>query len=140
MNGSSSSMVADTCSACCVVLVFQLPEYIGCDIVDLEQTEVGTVHEMTTCSFLLPKQRAQLIRQLVCCSSSNIQLNFHSLPKLSQNGLQERHYDTAVNLMHGITHVHYDVDIHNALASLRILDGTIPRHAKHCAPVILFLL
>jgi hypothetical protein len=32
--------------------------------------------------------------------------------------------------------VNYDADIHDALASLRILDGTIPRHAKHGAPVI----
>jgi len=32
--------------------------------------------------------------------------------------------------------VNNDADIHDALASLRILDGTIPRHAKHGAPVI----
>jgi hypothetical protein len=32
--------------------------------------------------------------------------------------------------------VNYDADIHDALVSLRILDGTIPRHAKHGAPVI----
>jgi hypothetical protein len=32
----------------------------------------------------------------------------------------------------------YDADIHDALVSLRILDGTIPRHAKHGAPVIFF--
>jgi hypothetical protein len=31
--------------------------------------------------------------------------------------------------------VNYDADIHDALASLRILDGTIPRHAQHGAPV-----
>ncbi len=34
--------------------------------------------------------------------------------------------------------VNYDADIHDALASLRILDGTIPRHAKHGAPVNIF--
>jgi hypothetical protein len=32
--------------------------------------------------------------------------------------------------------VNYDADIHDALESLRILDGTIPRHAKHGAPVL----
>ena len=32
--------------------------------------------------------------------------------------------------------VNYDADIHDVFASLRILDGTIPRHAKHGAPVI----
>ncbi len=31
--------------------------------------------------------------------------------------------------------VNYDANIHDAFASLRILDGTIPRHAKHGAPV-----
>ena len=34
--------------------------------------------------------------------------------------------------------VNYDADIHDALESLRILDGTIPRHTKHSAPVICF--
>jgi hypothetical protein len=36
--------------------------------------------------------------------------------------------------------VQYDADIHNALAGLRILDGTLPRHNLHGAPasVILF--
>jgi hypothetical protein len=34
--------------------------------------------------------------------------------------------------------VNYDADIHDALASLRILDGTISRHAKHGAPMYVF--
>ncbi len=34
--------------------------------------------------------------------------------------------------------VHYDADIHNALASLRILDGTLPRHNLYGAPVNVF--
>ena len=34
--------------------------------------------------------------------------------------------------------VHYDADIHGALASIRILDGTLPRHSKHGAPVNFF--
>ncbi len=34
--------------------------------------------------------------------------------------------------------VNYNADIHDALASLCILDGTFPLHAKHGAPVVCF--
>ncbi len=34
--------------------------------------------------------------------------------------------------------VNNDADIHDALASLRIIDGTIPMHAKRCAPMNCF--
>jgi hypothetical protein len=34
--------------------------------------------------------------------------------------------------------VNYDADIHDALASMRILDGTLPRHSKFGAPVNFF--
>jgi hypothetical protein len=35
--------------------------------------------------------------------------------------------------------VNYDADIHDALASMRTLDGAIPLHAKYGTPVIFFL-
>jgi hypothetical protein len=34
--------------------------------------------------------------------------------------------------------VNYDADIHDALASMRILDGTLPRHSEYGAPVNFF--
>ena len=34
--------------------------------------------------------------------------------------------------------VNYDADIHDALASMRVLDGTLARHSKHGMPVNFF--
>ena len=34
--------------------------------------------------------------------------------------------------------VSYDADIHDALANMRTLDGTLPLHSKYGAPVNLF--
>ncbi len=35
--------------------------------------------------------------------------------------------------------INYDADIHDALASMRILDGTLPLHSKYGAPVNFFV-
>ena len=102
-------IVAGTRSAICLVLILQLPQDIGSGIVDGAQTCVGTVQQMTACYHFLSEQHAQTASQLVCSLSRNNCGNFYTLLNFSQNGLEERNYNAAVDLiilMHCIAHVH----------------------------------
>ena len=67
------------------------------------------MNEMTARCLFLPMQCSQPIGQLIRRRSSNIQRTLHTLLELSENGLQERYYDTAVNLMQGIAYI-YQID------------------------------
>ena len=59
-------------------------------IVDWDQTRVGSVHEMTACSFFLPEEHSQSLCLLrVCSCACNIK---YTLLKLAQNGPQEWYY------------------------------------------------
>ena len=48
----------------------------------------------------------QSVRQLPCCCPTYAQRQFHTLAELTENGLEEGNNNTAVNLMHGVAHIH----------------------------------
>jgi hypothetical protein len=96
------------------LLFMQLMEYIGCGIVDGNQTRMGSVHQMGAGRFFFSEEHAQSARRLLCSCPRESEWDFDTLPELSQNGFQEGNDNSAVNLnlMHGndgIAHV-YQVD------------------------------
>ncbi len=103
------AIVTGTRTASCCFLLLQLPEDICGGIVDGDQTCVGFVKQMPACCFFPSKQYAQTASQLACSRSSNIQRNLYTFLKFLRDCLiclQERYYNTAVNLMHCIAHIH----------------------------------
>jgi hypothetical protein len=100
------AVVAGTRVASSLLLFRQLLEYIGGGKVDGNQTRMGTVQEMAACCFLLSQEPAQSVGKLLCSCPCNPEWYFDTLPEFSKNGLQEGNYDTAVNLMQGVAHIH----------------------------------
>ena len=88
------------------LLVLQLLEYIGGGIVHWNQTRMGTVHDMAARDFFFTKEPAQPLGKLLRSRPSYPEWDLDTLPELAKNGLQEGNYDTAVNLMQGVAHVH----------------------------------
>ena len=108
------AVVTGTSVACGFFLVLQLLENIGGGIVYWNQTRMGTVHEMAARDFFFSKEPAQSLCKLLRSCPSNPEWDLDTLPELSKNGLQEGDDNTAVNLMHGVAHVHQiDTKIRN---------------------------
>ncbi len=100
------AIVTGTRTARCFLLLLELPEDICGGIVDRDQTCMGPVKQMPACCLFPSKQHAQTSSQLACSCHSNIQWNLYTLLNFSQDCLQEKYYNTAVNLMHCIAHIH----------------------------------
>ena len=69
---------------------------------------MGTVHKMAARDFFFSKEPVQSLCKLLRSCPSNPEWDLDTLPELSKNlnGLQEGDNNTAVNLMHGVAHVH----------------------------------
>jgi hypothetical protein len=92
--------------ASCLLLVFQLLENISGGIIHWNQTRMGTVHDMSARDFFFTKESAQSVGKLLSCRPSYPEWDLDTFSELSKNGLQEGNNYTAVNLMHGVAHVH----------------------------------
>jgi hypothetical protein len=67
---------------------------------------MGTVHDMSARDFFFTKESAQSVGKLLSCRPSYPEWDLDTFSELSKNGLQEGNNYTAVNLMHGVAHVH----------------------------------
>jgi len=62
---------------------------------------------MAARDFFFTKEPVQSLCKLLRSCPSNPEWDLDTLPELSKNGLQEGYDHTAVNLMHGVAHVHH---------------------------------
>ncbi len=80
------AVITGTSVSSSLLLICQLLEHVGCDIVYGNQAHMRPMHDMPTCWGLFSQQLSQSARQLLCCCPSDAERLFHTLTELTDNG------------------------------------------------------